>query len=191
MSEIDRLQHLVTDLMLLGNGHLSVSDNWVRTSRSAPCLAGAVSDHPLLPGNGRLLMTSDVFVIAKDAGSARTLSRWYRPGVHMVANNPLDQIASEGSPMTVNGENPFRSLRGIWFSRRSRAVVRASRLSALISAARLTCFPLHRASSLSKNFSKRCLYLTSLILSCRDTARDFSAWLHRRKEGQEPSARAP
>jgi hypothetical protein len=86
MSEIDRLQRLVTDLMLLGNGHLSVSDNapildyWVRTSRSAPCLAGEVSDHPLLPGNGRLIMTSDVFVIAEDAGCARTLSRWYRLG---------------------------------------------------------------------------------------------------------------
>jgi hypothetical protein len=85
-SEVDRLQRLATDLMMLADGHFNVSqkapvlNNWIRTSRNATCLAGEVSDHPNLPGNGRLIITSDLCVIAEELGYARTISRWYRLG---------------------------------------------------------------------------------------------------------------
>lgn len=84
--QIDRLQRLTVDLMLLADGHLPVSedapilDNWIHTSRFTTCLAGEVTGHPLLPGSGRHIVTSDVWVIAEELGCVRTLSRWYRLG---------------------------------------------------------------------------------------------------------------
>ena len=85
-SEVDRLQRLATDLMMLADGHFNVGQNapvltnWIRTTRNATCLAGEVTDHPRLPGNGRRIITSDLYVIAEELGYARTISRWYRLG---------------------------------------------------------------------------------------------------------------
>lgn len=85
-SEVDRLQRLATDLMLLADGYFNVSENapvldsWIRTTRNATCLAGEASGHPHLPGNGRHIITSEVYVVAEEMGYARTLSRWYRLG---------------------------------------------------------------------------------------------------------------
>lgn len=86
VSEINRLQRLVIDLMMLEDGLLTISDdapildNWMWTSRNTTCLTGEVSGHPLLPGSGRQIITSDIWVMAEELSCARTLSRWYRLG---------------------------------------------------------------------------------------------------------------
>lgn len=88
-SEIDRLQRLAADLQALRDGRgPTASDledapllgNWERGVRPAACLSGNVCDHPMLPGIGRPIVTSDLWVLAADHGWARTLSRWYRLG---------------------------------------------------------------------------------------------------------------
>jgi hypothetical protein len=87
--EIDRLSRLVSDLQALRDGRrpttsdlaeAPVLGNWERGTRPAACLFGNVCDHPALPGIGRPIVTSDVWVLAPDQGWARTLSRWYRLG---------------------------------------------------------------------------------------------------------------
>jgi hypothetical protein len=87
--EIDRLVQLVDDLRKIRDGggpaeadlnEAPILDHWTRQLRPVPCLAGEVSDHPLLPGLGRPIVTSDVWVLAEHQGWARTLSRWYRLG---------------------------------------------------------------------------------------------------------------
>ncbi|MDT8853446.1 hypothetical protein RNZ50_00035 [Paracoccaceae bacterium Fryx2] len=59
-----------------------VLDPWfvVRDPASALCLSGAVSNHPLLSGEGRWVATSMLFGLDPQAGHARTYSRWYRLG---------------------------------------------------------------------------------------------------------------
>ena len=37
----------------------------------APCLVGEVSGHPLLPGTGRPIATSDLWALAPDAGMGK------------------------------------------------------------------------------------------------------------------------
>ncbi|ANY81325.1 hypothetical protein BB934_26450 [Microvirga ossetica] len=44
------------------------------------CLIGAASGHPLLPGTGRVIRTSDLWIMSEEFSCARTLSRWYRLG---------------------------------------------------------------------------------------------------------------
>jgi hypothetical protein len=87
--EIDRLSRLVSDLQAIRDGRSpTTSDlkeapllgNWERGTRPAACLFGNVFDHPMLPGMGRSIVTSDLWVLAADHGWARTLSRWYRLG---------------------------------------------------------------------------------------------------------------
>jgi hypothetical protein len=87
--EIERLHRLAADLGVIRDGHgPNVSDlssapvlhNWARQIRPTACLVGVVSDHPLLPGAGRPIVTSDLWVLAEHQGWARTLSRWYRLG---------------------------------------------------------------------------------------------------------------
>ena len=86
MHEANRLQRLANDLIMLEEGIIPVDskapilDNWIRASRTVTCLAGEVTDHPLLTGKQRRIITSDVWVMAEELGCARTLSRWYRLG---------------------------------------------------------------------------------------------------------------
>jgi len=87
--EIDRLLRLAEDLRAIrdGNGptardlgYAPLLNHWSREVRPVPCLVGYVSDHPRLPGVGRPVMTSDLWVLAEHQGWARTLSRWYLLG---------------------------------------------------------------------------------------------------------------
>ena len=87
--EIDRLLRLAEDLRAIrdtnGPTASDLSDapllnNWSREVRPVPCLVGYVSDHPRLPGIGRLVMTSDLWVLAEHQGWARTLSGLYLLG---------------------------------------------------------------------------------------------------------------
>lgn len=87
--EIDRLLRLAEDLRAIRDGSSPTArdlsdapllNNWSREVRPVPCLVGYVSDHPRLPGTGRPVMTSDLWVLAEHQGWARTLSRWYLLG---------------------------------------------------------------------------------------------------------------
>jgi hypothetical protein len=87
--EIDRLVRLAADLRAIrdGNGPTAVDlseapilNNWTPEVRPAQCLVGYVADHPDIPGVGRPIITSDLWVLAEHRGWARTLSRWYLLG---------------------------------------------------------------------------------------------------------------
>ena len=81
-----RLKALVADMEAVRNGTVGkelpddapVLDQWAMTHRSALCLTGRSTGHPLLPGAGREIVTSDLWLLSKDKQWARTLSRWYR-----------------------------------------------------------------------------------------------------------------
>jgi len=57
-----------------------ILDRWILAQRGVPCLAGLSTGHPLLVGEGRLIGTSDLWLLSEDRAWARTLSRWYRLG---------------------------------------------------------------------------------------------------------------
>lgn len=87
--EFSRLSSLVADMeaIRLGASPESLSkeeapilDHWVMAQRPISCLAGLSSGHPLLFGSGRLIATSDLWLMSADRTWARTLSRWYRLG---------------------------------------------------------------------------------------------------------------
>ncbi|WP_414475904.1 DUF6634 family protein [Microvirga sp. M2] len=97
--EIERLHRLAADLGALRDGHgptaadlssAPILDHWTCASAPALRLIGLVSDHPLLPGAGRPIVTSDLWVLAEDQGWARTRSRWYRLGQRRA---PLGRIS--------------------------------------------------------------------------------------------------
>lgn len=98
--ELERLSALVSDMERIRRG-VSVAklagdtppllDCWSRAVRPAPCLMGLSSGHPRLTGTGRLILTSDLWLISADSQWARTLSRWYRLG---------DPLSPEGSTST-------------------------------------------------------------------------------------------
>lgn len=87
--EFRRLSSLVADMEAIGNGvpperltdgAAPVLDRWRHGVRYVPCLVGLSTGHPLLPGRGRSIYTSELWMIDEDHGWARTLSRWYRLG---------------------------------------------------------------------------------------------------------------
>lgn len=95
--QLERLSALVADMEEIRKGssvedlageapHL---DRWALGKRPAACLIGYTSGHPVLPGTGRLIATSDLCLISEDGRWARTLSRWYRLG------DPLDPADQE------------------------------------------------------------------------------------------------
>ncbi|WP_414472887.1 DUF6634 family protein [Microvirga sp. M2] len=93
--EIDRLVRLTADLMAIRHSRgptasdledAPILDNWERGTRPVACLVGNVCNHPMLPGMGRPIATSDLWVFAPDKGWARTMSRWYRLGLPREAN---------------------------------------------------------------------------------------------------------
>lgn len=57
-----------------------ILERWVLASRPARCLAGLSFGHPVLQGEARAIVTSDLCLLAEDHSWARTLSRWYRLG---------------------------------------------------------------------------------------------------------------
>jgi hypothetical protein len=86
---LGRLRSLTDDLDRLRSGHGPTADElaaaplldlWQPAAKADPCLVGASSGHPLLPGDGRLIHTSALWAFDREAGWARTLSRWYRLG---------------------------------------------------------------------------------------------------------------
>lgn len=85
--EIARLQSLVTDLKHIGRGGLPTAeqlavapflDPWCLGTCTLPCLIGGNQGHPIL--KGRVIRTSDIWVLAPELRWARTLSRLYRLG---------------------------------------------------------------------------------------------------------------
>jgi hypothetical protein len=88
--ELQRLKKLVADMeqiaagtlpeRLVVSGQTPVLDDWCAASVSSPCLVGRSSGHPRLPGTGRLITTSDLWLVSRDLSWARTRSRWYRLG---------------------------------------------------------------------------------------------------------------
>jgi hypothetical protein len=90
-AEIDRLEGLVADLRrLLDVGASQPGDHpdapvihcWDYALRQSLCLTGRVSGHPdpSVGRPGRITITSDLWILDRERGLARTLSRWYRLG---------------------------------------------------------------------------------------------------------------
>jgi len=63
------------DALLLGEA--PVLNQWSPEIRPVVCLTGLSSEHPLLPGSARPIVTSEAWVIAPQDGWVRTLSRFY------------------------------------------------------------------------------------------------------------------
>lgn len=88
-AEAERLRGLLMDIerILEGiplhailNDATPILDRWSLGSRLVSCLVGLATGHPILAGVNRSIASSDVWMIAEDKTSARTLSRWYRLG---------------------------------------------------------------------------------------------------------------
>lgn len=86
--DIERLASLARDLERARNGqHPSrrlindapVLDNWHVAYREEICLVGTVNGHPAI-ADGRQNMTSGLWLLSRQHGYARTLSRWYELG---------------------------------------------------------------------------------------------------------------
>lgn len=83
-----RLRMLVADMEAVRGGLAEKDlpadapglDRWRLAQRPVPCLVGRSTGHPHLPGEGREIVTSDLWLISADGQWARTLSRWYRLG---------------------------------------------------------------------------------------------------------------
>jgi hypothetical protein len=89
ISETARLNTLVADMeRILGRSlpetiadrNPPVLERWILAQRTVPCLVGLATGHATLPGRGRLICTSDLWLLSQDHTWARTLSRWYRLG---------------------------------------------------------------------------------------------------------------
>jgi hypothetical protein len=57
-----------------------VTGFWSPTETPVSCLIGAASEHPLLPRDGRVTRTPNLWIMSEEYSCARTLSRWYRLG---------------------------------------------------------------------------------------------------------------
>ena len=57
-----------------------VTGFWSPTEIPISCPIGAASEHPLLPRDGRVIRTSNLWIISEEYSCARTLWRWYRLG---------------------------------------------------------------------------------------------------------------
>jgi hypothetical protein len=85
---IDRLERLAADLKALRDGadpsalaaDATILDGWMEHYMPIPVLVGGANGHPTLPGKGRLIRTSDLWVMAEDHGCARSMAKWYRLG---------------------------------------------------------------------------------------------------------------
>lgn len=91
-AELERLRGVVADMEALARGEppgradlaaAPTLDGWCLDTRATHCLTGVVAGHPALR-TGRIVRTSDLWILAPSLGYARTLSRIYRLG------HPLD-----------------------------------------------------------------------------------------------------
>lgn len=64
-----------------------VLEDWRLIVRPVPCLAGLSTGHPLLIGDRRQIVTSEVHLISEELGWVRTRSRWYRLGRRVSENS--------------------------------------------------------------------------------------------------------
>jgi hypothetical protein len=87
--QLERLAALVADVERVHRGvppeamagdDAPILDRWILGKRAVPCLAGLSTGHPELIGQNRPIYTSDLWLLSRDQGWARTLSRWYRLG---------------------------------------------------------------------------------------------------------------
>lgn len=88
-NDIKKLQRLLDDLkaMRAGNypspstlSNAPFLDDYSIVSRGIAALSGDVTGHPTISGNDAPMVSSPLFVVLKDIGAARTLTRWYRLG---------------------------------------------------------------------------------------------------------------
>ncbi|GGA82815.1 hypothetical protein GCM10011385_41290 [Nitratireductor aestuarii] len=98
--QLERLKPLVADMEKVAAGMLPEEiavpeetptlDDWFGVALETPALAGYSTGHPRLVGTRRLITTSDLWLISHDQRWARTLSRWYRLGEPMTAQQGPD-----------------------------------------------------------------------------------------------------
>lgn len=90
-NDIEKLQSLLDDLKSLRDGeypsratlsNAPFLDDYRVISRGIAALSGSVTGHPIITGNDAPMVSSPLFVVLKDVGAGRTLSRWYRLGEH-------------------------------------------------------------------------------------------------------------
>ncbi|CTQ72760.1 DUF6634 family protein [Roseibium alexandrii] len=88
-SDIAKLQGLLDDLKSLRAGaypshdtlcNAPFLDDYRVITREIAALSGDVNGHPTISGTNEPMVSSPLFVVLKDIGAARTLSRWYRLG---------------------------------------------------------------------------------------------------------------
>ncbi|QDG77707.1 DUF6634 family protein [Labrenzia sp. PHM005] len=88
-SDIEKLQVLLDDLKSLRAGaypsrdtlrNAPFLDDYRVITRGIAVLSGDVTGHPIISGTNEPMLSSPLFVVLKDIGAARTLSRWYRLG---------------------------------------------------------------------------------------------------------------
>ncbi|MBG6143390.1 hypothetical protein IWQ51_001509 [Labrenzia sp. EL_142] len=88
-ADIEKLQRLLDDLNDLRAGNYPSNDtlskapflnDYLVIKRGIAALSGDVTGHPTISGNDAPMLSSPLFVVLKDIGAARTLSRWYRLG---------------------------------------------------------------------------------------------------------------
>lgn len=86
--DIERLQGLVRDLERIRHGEhpdaaalaaAPILDVWSLAKRSEACLVGRVTGHPRIH-DGRVAVTSGLWLLAPGLGYARSLNRFYRLG---------------------------------------------------------------------------------------------------------------
>lgn len=86
---IEKLGELVFDMEALRRGvrpeELAgvpppVLASWQPRLGTKLYLEGLSTGHPTLPGQDRMISTSELFLLSADGAWARTLSRWYRLG---------------------------------------------------------------------------------------------------------------
>ncbi|WAJ29535.1 DUF6634 family protein [Antarcticirhabdus aurantiaca] len=96
--ELERLRGVVADMEALARGEhpghalladAPILDGWALGSRTVPCLTGVVAGHSKI-GTGRLVMTSELWILAPPYGYARSLSRIYRLGRPSTRNGRSD-----------------------------------------------------------------------------------------------------
>ncbi len=57
-------------------------NSWALSQRPVPCLVGRTLGHPSV-GDGRPVLSSELFYLDSERGIARTMSRWYRLGTRV------------------------------------------------------------------------------------------------------------
>lgn len=93
-----RLRALAADLDAAADGNwpdalalrdAPLLDAWELSARPAACLTGIRYGHPVLGGDGEPTVTSHLHLLDARAGTARTLSRWYRLGHPLDGGRPV------------------------------------------------------------------------------------------------------